>query len=583
MKINNKRIPAAGFIVSTFLLMLVVSPQSPAQDTMRGHPDPAELVPSNAILYIHTAPLVKATDSLGYIMKNFLTGATSQKVDKWREDFKLKTGVDLLDAGSLGGAGVDVGRSAGMAYLAGSSNEEKIIIMIPVLDEKKFPRAFVEIMKKYNRDKPAADFGPAVTPYKNRPVYRMLKDVFFCTVDGYLLLAPSEKILHGIMDMRSGKGTDSLSSDRFFADFRGKMKKENDLSVFMKKSFISEIGKRKVKKDMEKDREKKEDAPDPRGEQDRKKSEGPPQGMREKGIAGLRAGEMELVEYIAVGLRKEDKGVTIELGTSLDRENVSTRVMERLFKTGIPEKLLVVENPLAYYYLSLDLRAVTELCASPDKSLQKSCLDFNKQLEKAGKSSGLDFKTEVLPYFDGFLNLVMRKSRYSRTMDNYVLLIPINNKSRSGELWKKFKKAARKNNETEGSFGEEKIDNVPSFWYKDKKGNKISVLAFDKGIYVGNNVEFLRSTMTGEKSLLKDVGVECIRKLDAGTFLVSYIRFEDESYLKTVLMLLTYKTSPELSRFFSRMGEMSVIGKRDGTFYSLCVTLKLAEDKREEQ
>jgi len=582
---NHRR--AFIFLILLFTAALPASGPAAAGKGAAIVNDPAELVPATAILYAHTASVEKTLGALNFVLNKFFAGKAPVKAGKWREEFKSKTGMDPLDPVSLSRAGIDTGRPAAAAYLNGESDKEKILILIPVRDGKKSPQLFVDVLKKYYPDKPEADLNPVITSYKNHQVFRMLEDLYFCSVDGYLLLAPAAVLIHSVIDMRGDTGAGFLAADGLFLDYTAKRKKENHLGVYMKRSFLSEYGKRKIKKEERREEGNKndddlkeggKDGSDDGGDVPGKKNEGPDTGMKERVMPGLGKTEMWPVEYFAAGVSGEGRGLSLDVSMSMIPGDVSTRIMEKLFKTGLPENLMVMEKPLAYYFLSLDLKAMDELCGSGEKTLEKSCRDFTVQIEKLGKSAGIDFRAEVLPYFGGFFNMMMRKSRLSRTMDNFVFFIPMSDPEAGKNLWKKLRNAAKKANEKDNRFGDEKIDNIPSFWYKDRRGNRVNVLAFGKGIYAANNAEFLRGAMFDDKGPLKNSGAVFIAGIDPGTFLLTYLRFEDESYLKTVLMLLTYKTSPELSKFLNRLGEMFLVGRRDGVYYSYRLTLNLADD-----
>jgi len=147
-------------------------------------------------------------------------------------------------------------------------------------------------------------------------------------------------------------------------------------------------------------------------------------------------------------------------------------------------------------------------------------------------------------------------------------------RAKSAALMKKLRGAVNEKNTDQGAFGEERIDAVPSFWFKDKRGNRISVLAAERGLYVANNTEFLREVLASDSGI-SNPAAGLFGKPDPGAFLLSYLRVEKESYMKALLMFLTYNAGPHIAGLVNRIETISLAGTRAGTYFSFSMAFKL--------
>jgi len=123
------------------------------------------VTPSSAMLFIKTSRIKNFVVSVKFVADNLLHREYAEKFARKINEIKTKTGVDPMDIESLKKAGIDVDRTASMAmYPEGKKNEERMLLFIPVLDEKTFPLKFVEILKKMAGTE-KLDLFPAITEY----------------------------------------------------------------------------------------------------------------------------------------------------------------------------------------------------------------------------------------------------------------------------------------------------------------------------------------------------------------------------------------------------------------------------------
>ena len=127
---------------------------------------------------------------------------------------------------------------------------------------------------------------------------------------------------------------------------------------------------------------------------------------------------------------------------------------------------------------------------------------------------------------------------------------------------KNIKNELEKNHPEEGAFGEEKIDGHNSFWFKNGSSNKINFLEYEGNLYAGNNVEFIKTILNPSDKKFPDIKNDFVKRMDKNTFLLSYTQFNDESFLKAILMMLAYNTNAELYGLISKIESIYLTGKK---------------------
>jgi hypothetical protein len=548
------------------------------------------IVPSNAILYAESSELERFIPVASYVINTFLPEQNAKKVKDWVSGFKTKTGIDVLDVRSLASTELDVSREISLAYLKSERDDEKFLIVLPVKNEKTFPLRFVELMKKYNRDKQNLDLNPVVTQYKRHAVYQMLKDIFFTATGGCMLIAPSRNVITAAIDLQMGESAvQSLDADAMYGDFAAKRSAGYDVSVFARKEFFDELEKSKKHKDGD---TKENDA----GKIDETSVEGnsgkedgnsavndetaPPDesGKEGKKKATVKAkADLEFTDYAGLGIKKEKDGITVQLAMSMKKDSQPSVMLTQLFRTGLPSGMLAAEKPLSYHYFACDLAALEKYCAgASDDATMQVCEKYAKSKAGIEKDLGFRIGEDLAPWFGGYFNIAMRKTRVAGTMDNFVFFVPLTDKSKAVSLWKKMKSASKDKYGTgQDRFGEEKIDAIPSFWYLDNKGNRISVIAAERGIYAGNNVEYLRVALGGKNEAFNPATIIPGTRLDESIFMFSYLKLDNDSYIKALLMLLTYQAGPPINTLVNRIDEIVLTGRRLDAYISLDITMKL--------
>lgn len=537
--------------------------------------DPAALVPASAVMYAATSQLERALPEAAYVINEVLPDSNSKNVLEWRTRFKERTGIDVFSPESLSRADVDIKRPAAVAYLKAAKDDERIIILIPVKNPGRFPLRFVDIMKRFNRDKPAMDLNPVVTRYKNHAVYQMQKDIFFASIGDYFMLAPSGPVVTAVIDIASGGGPAPLADDPLFRDYRAKMGGDSDLGVYMKKEFFDEIDSyNRARRNRLREGESLKNGEPGRGAEKSDEAEGsaPP--------ARAVSQDLAFLDYVCLSIKSSGKGVSVQIGASLKKDDQIAGVFSRVFKTGLPESLLFPDDPLSYYYLALDLAVFEEVCGGGGGRLSKMCETYARLKDSLRQESGIDLARDFLPYYGGYINAAIRKTRIAGKLDNYVVYIPMRGREQSAAFYKKLKAGMRQKHGGEGRFGEERIDALPAFWYTDDKGNRISVVAHDTGLYAGNNTEFLREGMARKGNPLELKTVGDVKRVDRDSFMFFYFRLDSESYVKAIMMLLVQASNPKLAGIIQRIDHFTIIGKRIDTYFSVDFSLSVSSEKQ---
>lgn len=535
-------------------------------------PDPAALVPASAVMYAASSRLERALPTAAYVIKEILPASNSKNIIEWRDRFRERTGIDVFNADSLARADVDVKRPAAVAYLKAERDDERIMILIPVKNPGRFPLRFVDMMKGFNKDKPSMDLNPVVTRYRNHAVYQMQKDIFFTSVGDYFILAPSGKLVTAVIDIASAGGPAPLAGDALFRDYRTKSGGDFDLGVYMKKEFFDEIEAYNMERRARLHRVENANEGG-QGDGALKSDEAEKTAPRK-----LPSADLQFLDYMCLSVKSADRAASVRIGFSLKKDDPVSAVFSRVFKTGLPGDLILLDNPLSYYYLSFDPAVFEEVCGGGKDKSSKMCETYAKMKESLHREFGIELARDFVPFYGGFINAAVRKTKIAGKLDNIVLFIPL--RGQSGALYGKLKEAMKQKHGQEGGFGEERVDALPSFWYRDEKGNRISVVSHATGLYAGNNTEFLREGMAAKGNLMALESVEDVKRIDRDTFMFFYFRLDSESYLKAIMMLLVQATNPRLAEIVQSIDRFSIIGRRIDSFFSVELSVSVSHEKK---
>ncbi len=530
------------------------------------------ITPSGVMLFIKTSRIKNAMVSLKYVVDNLLSREHAEKFNRMKNEIKNKIGIDPMDIESLKNAGIDVSRSASMAiYAKGRRDEERVLLFIPVLDDKTFPLKFVEILKRMaGNDK--ADLYPAITDYNGRSLYQIGRDVFATAFDGVFIVGSTGELLRSVIDVKMNN-SGFLALDPLYNDYLSKTKKNYDLRAFATRDFLKDIMKKDAKKDTGPGKEKKDsgdrafndaalmnvqyvikaagDRPSVRSELD-KLSTGP--------------SPFNSVDYAFLGGSVKPDEIDIDIAARFNNTSGTVNTFLEVIKTGATGKALYVKNAATYAFVSLDFNKIEELC----RNSMAGCSYYNRIKEQVREEIGIDFDKDIVPSYSGVLNVVAGQPKGAG--GGYLLYFPINDPALGKKAWEKSSAYLAEKFKGTERYGTTKIGGEKSFWYIDSKNSRIYIVCDRRGLYMGNDQELMGAALASKEIGEKGAKEDITSRLGGNVFFLTHIK--KESYFGTLLMLFAYQAK-EISGVIDKMTDLYVIGEKVDSFVSLDIKVKL--------
>jgi hypothetical protein len=531
------------------------------------------IVPSRVMLYLKTSRVRQAVVSLKFAVDNLLTRADAEKFNQKVSGIKNKIGVDPMDLESLKTAGIDVDRTASLAiYAKGKRDEERVLLFVPVLDDRTFPLKFVEILKRVSGNV-SADVYPAITEYNGHTLYQIGRDIFATAFDGVFILGSTGELVRSVIDVKMNN-SGYLALDPMYSDYLAKTRKNYDLRAFATRDFLKDILKKDVKKEGEPRKEGKKGDSDNALNQaeltnvqylaDAAANQPSVRSELEKLSTG--PSPFNAIDYAFLGGSVKPTEIDIDIAARFNTSSGTVNTVLEIMKTGVAGRALYVKNTATYAYLSIDFNKVEELC----KNSMAGCSYYNGIKDQVKEEMGIDFGKDIVPYFGGVMNIIAGQPKGAG--GGYLLFLPMDDTAQGKKAWDKSSAyLAAKFKGTE-RYGTGKVGGAKSFWYVDSKNTKIHVVCDRRGLYLGNDQELMAEALAakgiGEKGVKDDV----VSKLGGNVFFLTHIK--KESYFGTLLTLLSYRVR-EISGIIDRMTDLYVIGEKIDSFVSVNIKLKL--------
>jgi hypothetical protein len=535
------------------------------------------ITPSSAIMFLKTARIKNLIGTVRFVTENLLHREYAEKFNKKVSDIKSKTGIDPLDLESLKQAGIDVERSMSMAmYAQGKKNEDRMLLFVPVMDEKIFPLKFVEILKKMAGAE-KADVFPAITEYKNRTVYQMGKDIFTTALDGVFVIGSTGELLRSVIDSKENSAG-YLAIDPMYMDYMSRLKKNYDVRVYVTRDFL---------KDALKSR------PRPEGEQKGggKKVTGPgypgAAGLMEVLYVADASGEkpsmqseidrlatgpspFNAVDYASLGGSVNPSAVDIEIAVRFNNTSGTVNTFLDVIRTGVYDRALQVKNANTYAYVSFDFNKIEELC----RNSVAGCGFYGQIKDEIRGDLGIDFEKDVLPYYSGVLNIIAGQPKGGG--GGYLFFLPMNDQEQVKKVWEKSSSYLKEKFKGTERYGTDTIGGARSFWHIDSKNNRIHMVYDRRGLYMGNDRELLGMALAGKELKQPVPGDAVLSRLGGNVFFLAHIK--KESFFGALLMLYAYRNK-EISGIVDMMTDLNVIGEKNGAFISFDVMIRLMKRK----
>ncbi len=509
------------------MLGLLISVAS-AQDQAR--PDVVEsFLPSSVQMFAKTSRIKGLIDSVNSFMNTYLTPELRGKILQSRDEFKNKTGLDLLNADSLRNSGIDVNRTLAFAmYKKKGDTGERMAITIPVVNEKTFPLKFVEIIKKSAKEGEGAESAPVISKIGEYTVYQIKKDMFTTVIDGTFVLASTEDLLKDIISTRASD-RNALVHDPFYQEYQKSFNSFQDIRVFLGKDMLKEIFSGKTP------------------------------------VASDGQSVFNTVDFACFGASIQPSKLGASLGARIGTDRDAQLVLSML-KTGEGPRALNVRDVTAYSFLCADLSKLEDLC----KKEGTFCKEYSKIKRELLEKNGIDLAGDIIPRFTGMMNGFIGKIESLQSTE-FASYFPTKNKGDAVYVWKKVKAHMKSKLTEQGMFGEEKIAGVDAFWFMNNSYKKQYVLASKKGIFMGTTPALIASAMkAGEIGRNTDSPV--LKKITDDTFLYVYMSRESLSSIFAMLGAFGLKEAQSL---MDRVGNIYMVGKKRDRFILLDLEMGL--------
>ncbi len=559
-------------LILVLLLALVVDiyPQERVDDV-------ESITPSGVMFFIKTSRVKQAVVSLKYVVDNLLSRDDADKFNRKKDEIRNKIGFDPMDIESLKNAGIDISRTASMAiYAKGRHDEERILLFIPVLDEKTFPLKFVEILKKMSgSDK--TDMYPAITDYKGHAMYQIRRDVFATAFDGVFIVGSTGELLRSVIDVKMNN-SGYLALDPLYSDYLSKTKKNYDLRVFATRDFLKDVLKKDVKKDAEPKKEDKKDSGDSAFNEAVltnvqymvEVAGGQPTVRSELDKLSTGPSPFNSVEYAFLGGTVKPTEIDIDIAAHFNNTSGTVNTFLEVMKTGATGKALYVKNAATYAFISLNYNKIVELC----KSSTAGCSYYASIKEQVREEMGIDFDKDIVPYYSGVMNIVAGQPKGAG--GGYLLYLPMNDPAQGKKAWEKSSAYLADKFKGTERYGTMKIGGEKSFWYVDSKNSRIYVVCDRRGLYMGNDQELMGAALAGMEIGEKGIKDDVLSRLGGNVFFLTHIK--KESYFGTLLTLFAYRAR-EISGIIDKMTDLYIIGEKTENFVSLTIKIKLMKRK----
>ncbi len=542
--------------------------------------------PSSAMLFMKTARIKNLLESLNFVAQNLLTQEIADKLNKKKEEFKAKTGIDPLDVESLKKAGIDIDRTASFAvFPSGRRDENRFLLLLPVRDDKIFPLKFVEILKKMSGSE-TLDLYPIITDYRGRSIFQVRKDIFSTAFDGSFILASTGELLRGVIDVKENN-VGHLSIDPKYSDYLGKTKKNYDVRVFVTRDFLKSVVSSAGARD-KKIRDKKKTG----GTENDKKAGGSYLGesVRLREVQYVPAADEEknsekkseldslshgpsifnAVDYASLGVTVKPANIDLDLAVQFNNTSASVNTFLDLAKPGMSDKALLVKNAATFAYVSIDFTKMEELC----KSGGRGCSFYAEFKNEVHNDLGIDFEKDFVPYFSGVINVIASQARGAG--GGYVIYLSMSDPGRNKAIWDKMALYLKDKYKGTDRFGYGKIGAADSFWYIDSKNSKIYTVFDKRGFYIGNETELINVALASKQMKDAPASDDLIKRMGGNAIFLASIK--KESFFGALIMLQAYRTK-ELGALLEKMTDIYVIGEKLDHYLSIDVTIKLMRRK----
>jgi len=534
------------------------------------------LVPADTRAFLRSAPVGTVVNSVNTFLNTGMTAKQRQDFLKDILQFKKDTGINPLSVSSLRKTGIDTSLPFGFAFVKGKPGPEKMMVLLPVLNSKRFPLKFIQILKKTKKGKKKKDIYPVITRYKNNRIYQVQKDMFCAAIGSYFIMTSQGAMVRQAID-RSESGGSSLSTLNEYSSFTGKVNPKADFALYMNKVFLGEaFG--KIQQGFMRRKQPHSPYNRRRGMNENSGSiipaqyggtrhyrgtpryRGTPYGMREQ----RGPSPMEAVDYASMTLTLGRSKVVFSLGAQLNNSNPLFTALLDILKTGMGSFSLYSNSSFVYGHAALDLQKLDKLCPGP----LPICGQYQKTKMELKREMGIDYNRDVLPAIRGSANVIMD----TMNMTDMVIFVPYKSAARGRALFARVKRTMAKNMKRQKRYGSTAVGGKRGFWILDKQNKKMYAVQDNRGIYISNNVTSLKKALRYRTIAQSRGRSTLLKKLSGNVFLMAFVK--KNPFVGGLLASKAPKK--EMKEMSSSIGDIYVTGSKADNFLNieLDVTIK---------
>ena len=425
-------------------------------------------------------------------------------------------------------------------YRGGRRGEDRMLIFLPVMDEKTFPLKFVELLKK-TAGSETIDIYPVITQYGDFTMYQIRRDVFTTALDGVFVIGSTGEIVRSVIDAKM-KNEGHLALDPGYIDSLAKNRKNYDLRAFASRDFLKEIMKEREKPA--------DDGKEPKGDKPVSRHDAPADGPRyvaaDSELDRLSAGPslFNAMDYAFLGASVKPAAIDIDMAVKFNRTSGTVNTFLDVIRTGSNGRALSVKNATALIFASLDFAKIEELC----KSNAPGCSRYAAFKERVKNDLGLDFQTDIVPSFSGVINLVTGEPKGAGS--GYALYLPMNDAGQSAKILEKAAAYLKEQYKGTERFGTVTIGGAGAYWYYGAKSGKTYISRDKRGLYMANDAELMAAAMAGKETSQVQLPGGAPRTIGENVFFLTTLK--KESFFGALLLLYGTR-SKEIGGFVDKM------------------------------
>lgn len=565
--------------INAILLIIVITMPLPGQEAPVTEQRPegyVSLIPSRSYFVIELTDLQRTEETVGFLSKNIRSSGHLDNITNLINFIKiLEKSKGSEDKGPSNI--INTNNPVYIASILKSGLNNDTIIFLPLKNQAKFPVLFINSLKEINK-KPDIDLNPVITEYRNYKIYQILKDIFFTVIDSCFILTSSGDIVKEIINIKGDENSKNvLVNDASFTDFLKKRDRGFPVNIFIKGKFLSLLN---IETLFDYESLLKLNVPEKPENEASALPDEKSKGDDTKNKQVRRSRRYDFIDYLGLGFNYTPGKIETRVYLLTDIKNTLGKLISQLFVTGYAEKCLYVPDPVAYAFLSADLKSLSDSFKEPENRRNILLPLYGKLNYYLKKNFGINMDTEFTPYFGNLMNIMLKKSEKRRRYDNYLVFYPVVNSADNNELYQSYRSSVKKIYKKPGTFGDDKIGDIDTFWFADRMGNKNYFVLNNNKFFLMNDVELFREvTVTSDKNVF-DINNDFTKSITGDSFLNCYVKFDDESLVKMTIGMALLNIHPGFSGIIEKIDDLLLTGNKIENYFTFHFTINILSDNK---